>query len=135
MKGHVSIALEVGNRDLRRVDGQLLVVHAETVPVGVGVREETGLQHRVGGRLDTGHQMRGRERGLLDLREVVLGVGVEDELADGSERKLRVRPDLGKVEYAVAEFLGLLRRHRLDVDGPAREFAPSRCPQTWIGLP
>lgn len=111
------------------------------VPVGVGVREKTRLEHGVGGRLDTMDEMRRRERDLLDLREVVLYVLVEGDLADGAKRVVGVRPDLGQVENVVTELLGLLSRHGLlrnrlatprrtrwkakfrtyDVDSPRRE--------------
>ena len=81
--------------------------------MSVRVGEQAGLEDRVGGGLDTGDDMRRRERGLLDLGEVVLHVLVEDELADGAERELRVRPDLGEIEDVVAELLGLLGGHGL----------------------
>ena len=75
--------------------------------MGVGVREQTGLEDGIRRGLDAGHEVRGRERGLLDLGEVVLHVLVEDELADRAERELVVRPDLGQVQDVVAELLGL----------------------------
>jgi len=101
----------------------LLVVDSETVTVCVWVREETGLENWVSRGLDVGDEVRGREGRLLDLGEVVLGVLVEDEFADGSERELLVRPDFGEIENVVAEFLGLLRGHGLDVDSPRGEVA------------
>ena len=117
----VPIALEVRDGHDWRVDRQLLVVHPEAVPVRVGVREQARLQHGVRGGLDAGHGVRGRERGLLDLREVVLRVLVEHELPERTQRELRVRPDLGQVEHVVAELLGLRRGHGLHIGGPRRE--------------
>ena len=83
------------------------------VPVSVRVGEETGLKDGVGRGLDTGHKVGWRERGLLDLSEVVVGVLVESDLADGAKRELRVRPDLGQVQDVVPELLGLLGGHGL----------------------
>lgn len=78
-----------------RVDGDLLVVDAEAVAVGVRVGEEAGLEDGVGGGLDAGDEVGGREGHLLDLGEVVLGVLVQGELAEGAERDVLLGPDLG----------------------------------------
>ena len=118
-----AVALEVGDRDERRVDGQLLVVHAEPVAVRVRVREEAGLEDRVRGGLDAGHEVRGRERDLLDLREVVLHILVQLDRADGLEREVGMWPDLGQVEDVELERLRLCGRHRLHVDRPGGEVA------------
>jgi len=45
--GGGTVALEVGDGDDRCVNGQLLVVHTQTVTVGIGVGEETGLEDGV----------------------------------------------------------------------------------------
>jgi hypothetical protein len=57
------------------------------------------------------------ETHLLNFGEVVLGVLVEDELAEGAQWEFGVWPHLGQVEDVVAELLCLLRRHRLLLDG------------------
>lgn len=57
--------------------------------------------------------MRRRERNLLDLVEVVLGVTIENKRADGLERELLVGPNLGQIENVVAEGFGLFRGHSL----------------------
>lgn len=58
--GHVAITLLVGNAGVvGNVDGDLLVVGAEAVTVGIGVGEETSLEHTVGRGLDTGDHVRG----------------------------------------------------------------------------
>ena len=54
-----------------------------------------------------------REGNLLDLREVVLDVLVEGNLADRAEREIGMWPNLGQVEDVVAELLSLLSRHGL----------------------
>lgn len=110
---HRTSTLEVSDGSDRRVDGELVVVCAETVTVSVRVREEAGLEDGVRGGLDTGNEVRRREGGLLDLREVVLDVLVQDQLADGAERELGVRPNFSEIENVVAELLGLLNRHGL----------------------
>jgi len=55
--GHETITLEGVEGAEGSVDGDLLVVDTETVAVGVGVREETGLEDGVGRRLDTRDQV------------------------------------------------------------------------------
>lgn len=56
--GHETITLEVGNWYKRCVDWELAVVYAETMTMGVGVREETGLEDGVSGWLDTRYEVR-----------------------------------------------------------------------------
>jgi hypothetical protein len=50
--GSRSITLEVGHGVEGCVDGQLLVVCSKTVTLGVGVREETGLENGIRRGLD-----------------------------------------------------------------------------------
>lgn len=120
--GHVAITLLVGNAGVvGNVDGDLLVVGAEAVTVGIGVGEETSLEHAVGRGLDTGDHVRGRESGLLDLGKVVVGVTVEDHLSDGDQGVVLLGPDLGDIEGVPAVGGGLLGGHDLDVDGPGGE--------------
>lgn len=100
------VTLEVCNGHDGSVDGQLLVVDTKTMTMCVRVREETRLENWVGRRLDIRNSMRGRESRLLNLGEVVLNINIQNELADRAEGELAVRPNLGKVENVVAEFLG-----------------------------
>lgn len=86
--------------------------------MGVGVAEEAGLQDRVGGGLDTGNHVRGREGDLFDFGKIVFWVFVEHELAKGAQGHFALRPDFCEVEDVPAEFLGLFRREHLDVAGP-----------------
>jgi len=62
--------------------------------------------------------MRGRKCSLLDLCEVIFRVFVERQLSEAAEREFLLRPCFGEVEDTVLEFLGLLGRHDLYVDGP-----------------
>lgn len=68
---------------------------------------------RIGARLNTRDQVRGRESDLLDLGKVVLRVLVQNNLANRAKGELPVRPNLGKIEDVVSELLSLLRRHGL----------------------
>lgn len=117
-----AIALEVVNRVYGCIDRELLIVDSKTVAVGVWIREETGLEDRVGGWLDVRDKMGRRESDLLDLCKVILRVLVENELADGAQWEFRMRPDLGEIQDIVAEFLSLFGSHGLDEYGPGREF-------------
>ncbi|CAH0326074.1 hypothetical protein SRABI128_05160 [Microbacterium sp. Bi128] len=89
----------------------------------VRVGEDAGLQHLVRGGGDARHEVRRREGGLLDLREVVLRVLVQLHGADLDQRVVRVRPHLGEVEGVEAVRLGVLVRHDLDVEVPGGEVA------------
>jgi hypothetical protein len=111
--GHESVTLVRVVHVKRSVDGDLLVVDAEAVALGVGVGEEAGLEDRVSGGFDAGHQVGWGEGDLFDFGEVVLGlrgvsinmliseagrwdyIAVESEFADLSERDVFLGPDFG----------------------------------------
>ena len=132
---HVAVTLPGGEGPHGTVDGDLFVVAAKTVAVGVGVGEETGLQHGIGGGLDTRDHVRWRESRLLDLGEVVLGVLVEGELAETTQGHLGLGPDLGQIEDVPAELLSLLRAQGLNVDGPGGVFAALDGVEQVLGVP
>lgn len=117
------------------VDRDRLGVAAQTVTVGVGVREKTGLQDRVGGGLNTRNHVRGGESSLFDFGKVVLGVLVESEPAEAAQRHLGLRPDLGQVEDVPAELLGLLRAQGLHVAGPRGVLTPLDGLEQVLGVP
>ena len=103
------------------VDGDLVVVGAKSVPVGVRVVDEASLEHLVVGGLNTWDHVGGGEGSLLRLGVVVLRVLVEDELADALERIIGVRPDLGDVIDVEAVVLGVSDGHDLGVPSPRWE--------------
>ena len=119
---HGAVAVEaMGAGDAARgVDRNLVVVDTEAVALSVAVGEEAGLEHPVRRVADAGHDVLGREAGLLDVLEVVVGVPVELEDADLLEGEVRLGPHLRQVEgVEVGQGLGLLNGHGLDVHGPA----------------
>lgn len=63
-EGSGTIPLEVVDRVERRVDGELLIIYTKTVTMGIGVREEPGLEDGICRGLDVGDEMRGRESSL-----------------------------------------------------------------------
>ena len=121
--GHDAIALVGVESPQGLVDGDLLVVDAQTVAVGVRVAEQAGLEDRIRGGLDAGDHVRGREGDLFDLGEVVFRVLVEDELAKRAEGHFALRPDFGEVEDIPSEFLGLFGREHLQIACPGRVVA------------
>ena len=89
---HRTVLVVVVDRTLRRVDRQCFVVRPKTVPVGVRVGEYPRLEHLVRRETDPGHDVRWRERELLDLGKVVVGVAVQLKDADLDQRVVAVRP-------------------------------------------
>ena len=73
----------------------------------VGIGEDARLQHLVRRVADAGHDVGRRERRLLDLGEVVLGIAVEFHDTDVDQRIVGVRPDLGEVERVVPVLAGV----------------------------
>lgn len=132
---HVAVAVEGAEGGEGAVDGDLEVVSAEAVAVGVRVGEEAGLQDRVGGGLDAGDHVRGGEGSLFDFSEVVLRVRGEGESAEAAERDVALRPDFGQVEDVPAEVLGLRGAEGLDVAGPGGVLAAGDGVEEVLGVP
>ena len=107
----------------RSVHGDLVVVHAQAIALGVAIREETPLQHLVGRETDARHDVGRCERCLLDIGEMVLGIPVQFHHANLDERIVAFRPDLGQVERVDVIAAGVLLRHDLYGQCPARKIA------------
>jgi len=101
------------------VDGDLLVVLAESMTVGVGVVKETALQHLVHGGFNTGHQVGWSVSNLLSLGVVVGGVSIKGDLANGDQRVVLVGPHLSDVENIESVFGSVLLGHSLHKPVPA----------------
>ncbi len=107
--------LVISNCDTRCIARELLMINSETVTLGIGIDEETSLEEGIGRRLNVRNHVGRCESqleylqhrdvsqatkipNLLNLVEVVLGIPVQDELADRSKRKFPVGPDFGDIE-------------------------------------
>lgn len=118
---HLSVAVVRVHGATRAVDGNLVVIYAEAVTLGVAVGKEAALQKFVRRKSDSGNDMRGRERGLFDIGEVVFRIAVEFEHADFDERKFLVAPRFGDVEGIFFVIFCLFFRHDLEKQFPTRE--------------
>jgi hypothetical protein len=76
---HGAVAVVAVVRATRRVDRDLVVVHAEPVALGVSVGKESPLEHLVGGESDAGHHVGRVEGRLFDFGEIVLRGAVQFE--------------------------------------------------------
>lgn len=94
----LAVALVVHNRADGSVDGKLLPIDAKSGELRVEVREIPALEKRVVREPDSRNNVAGTECHLLGLREVLVNVAVELELANVSNRYLFFRPDLGSVK-------------------------------------
>jgi hypothetical protein len=47
--------------------GNLVIIHAQAVALRIGIVKQARLQHFIGRHADAGHQIAGREGGLLDI--------------------------------------------------------------------
>lgn len=125
---HVAVALEVGHAvgSAAAVDGELLVINADAMAVGVRVGEEAGLEDGVCRGLDAGKHMGGIECYLFDFGEVILGVLVELEKTDFAEGELLLGPDVGQIKdinfLVLPEIFGFFGGHGLEGDGPGGVF-------------
>ena len=133
--GHDAVALVGVEGAQGCIDGNLLVVDAESVAVGVRVGEESGLQDWVGGGLDARDHVGGGKGHLLDFGKVIFGIAVEGEAAERAEGYFALGPDLREVEDVPAEFLGVARREDLYVAGPGGVVALLDRVEKVLGMP
>ena len=111
--------IAMGGRD-RFVDRNLLVVDTQPRAVRVRVGKTPCQQHLVWRQTHARHHIVRLERGLFDLCMEISGVAVQGQLADLDQRVVLVRPDLGQIKRVDAIGLGILVRHDLPLECPAR---------------
>ena len=87
----------------------------------IGVREQPALEERVVAEVDPRHDVADVERDLLGLREEVVGVPVEGQLADPLDRHQLLRDQLRRVEEVEAERELVLLLDDLQAELPLRE--------------
>lgn len=93
------------------------------MPVGVGVGEESTLEHLIEGGLYAGDQMSRRVGNLLSLGEVVLRALVEDQLSDRNEGVITMRDDLSHIKDIPLVVEAVLLRNDLHAHGPLGSLA------------
>ena len=120
---HLAIGVVMMHRTAGRIDRQGLVVGAQAVAVGVGIREDAGLQHLVGAGADAGHEVARPHGHLLDRGKIVVGVAVQFHHAHLDQRVVGMGPDLGEVEGVVWRPFRVGFGHDLYVQRPARVVA------------
>src|SRR5690606_17130870 len=114
------IAVEGATRPVNR---NLMVVHSQTIPLCVAVREEARLQHAVGRKPDPRHHIGGSERRLFDFREEVFRVAVEFHYSHFHEWVIALGPYLGQIERIQMIRGSLFLGHDLNVYSPTREIS------------
>ncbi len=110
-------------RALRLVYRKHVIVHSQTITVRIGIGNQTRLQHLVRRISHTRHYVARFERRLLDFREIIYRIAVQDQFADFLQRIILVRPNFRQVERIEVIRLGLFFRHDLDGNFPLREVA------------
>ena len=131
----VPVAQHVVDLGVRPVDGELGEVGtAEPGDLGVQVGEQPGLQERVVGDVDPGHEMADVEGDLLGLGEEVGGHGGEGHPADDLHGRKLLRDELRGVEQVDPLEL-LLRKvgEHLDGEVPLRDGSRPRWRRTGHG--
>src|SRR4051812_20969990 len=103
-----AVALIVVDRRNRRVDRNLVEVRtAESGDLRVDVGVNAAGEQRVVREIDPRNHMRRAKRHLLRLSEEVVGVAIEHEAADRSQRNQLLGNDLRRIENVEAELLRL----------------------------
>ena len=115
-----AVAKHVVDRCMRAIDRNLAEIRpTQTAQLGVQIGEEPGLQQRIVGDVDAGHQMSGMERHLFGFCEVVGGVAIQLHRSDDLNRRELFGHHLRGVEQ-VDSLEHLVRgiRHHLHAEIP-----------------
>ncbi len=104
---HVSILLEVGERALGRVDRDVGEVRsAQTLQLGVEIREVTPLQEWVVAEVDARRDVLSAEGDLFGLGEEVVWHPIEHQSSNHANRQHLFGNDLGGVQHVEVELVG-----------------------------
>src|SRR5258708_1195839 len=118
---HGAVGVIVMHRAARSVDRKLFGIDADAIAVRVRIGEDARLQHLVRRMADAGYDIGGRQRGLLDLGEIVFRIPVQLENAYLDQRIIRMRPYLGEIERVVPVLAAIPLRHDLYGEFPLPE--------------
>ena len=75
----------VVDRALRPVDRERFVVRTQAVAVGIGVREDAGLQHLIRAEADARNTLDGLNAACSNFGKVVVGIAIQFENAHFDE--------------------------------------------------
>jgi len=80
---HLTVAVRrMGKRTPGFVDGNQMVIHSQTIPLGVTVCKQASLQHFVRRKADSRYDIGGIEGGLLNIDKIVFWISVQLQNAD-----------------------------------------------------
>lgn len=96
------------------------VVLAQSVTMGVGVGEDTSLEHLVHGGFNSRNEVTWTEGALLHILEVVFGVLVEHQPTHILDGVVGVWPHLSHVEDVPLVLVTICFRHHLDLHRPGK---------------
>lgn len=121
IKPHEPVLMKTVEGAARSVDGEHVVIDTQSVALGISIGKESALQHFVGRKADTRHDVGRRECGLFYLGKVIFRVAVELHDTYLNERVLSVWPYFGEVEGIERELFGLSLSHDLHAECPPGE--------------
>jgi len=118
---HGTVTNVVGSHagTVRAVNRDLLVVGSKSVTVGIGIVQETALQHLVHGWFNAWHQVGWSEGNLLSLSVVVSRVPVKGDCTNWDQGIITMGPDLGDIEDIESVVQSVFFWHGLNEPVPA----------------
>ena len=116
---HGSISNGVVNfRSVGAVDWYLLEIGSESMPVRIGVGEESALEDPVSGGTHPWHEIAGGEGGLFSLGEIVVNIAIEDNLSNFYQRIISLRYNFSRIEHVPFVLGDICFRNSLETQLP-----------------
>ena len=122
---HLSVSLVIVDGKWATVHRNLFIIDTQTIPLCIGIRQDTTLQHLVGRIANTIHNMSRSKSGLFNILKIILWILIQFQNTNIYQRKICMWPNLGQIEWVkiVLSIIGFSFGHDLDFQIPLRKIS------------
>src|SRR5690606_21565308 len=117
---HSTITMWIVERTTRFVYRNLIVIHSESVSLGITVGKQSPLQHPIRRKTDPIYYVGRIERSLFHFCKVIIWIAVQFKISHIVQWIIALWPYLGQIKRIVSIGLGFFLRHDLNFHIPSR---------------
>merc|ERR1712172_90854 len=97
------------------IDWDLQIICTQAVTMGVGIREQSSLQHFIRARFNSGHQMGRAKSQLFNFSKIISWIAIECQFSSLNQRKFTMGPYFGQIKWVEFPIFSFLKTHDLNV--------------------
>ena len=94
---------------VRTINWDLQIICTQAVTMGVGVREQSSLQHFIRAGFDSGHQMGWAKSQLFNFSKIISWIAVECQFASLNQREFTMGPHFGQIKWVKFPIFSFLK--------------------------